>query len=66
LDFGSFLSFVSRPPLPLAQYLDKHPAEYIYDGDSNRFITFSAENLAYIHAHFAPVPGFGERLWKRL
>jgi hypothetical protein len=60
------VSKMSRPPLPLAQYLDKYPAEYIYDGDSNRFITFTAENLAYIHAHFSPVSGFGERLWKKI
>jgi hypothetical protein len=66
LPFDEFLSYVSRRPLPLAQYLDKYPADYIYDGDSNRFITFTAENLAYIHAHFSPVSGFGERLWKKI
>jgi hypothetical protein len=66
LPFDSFLSYVSRPPLPLAQYLDEHPADYIYEGDSNRFITFTAENLSFIHAHFSPVPGFGGRLLKRL
>jgi len=66
LPFDAFLSYVSRRPPPLAQYLAIHPAEYIYEGDSNRFITFSAENLAYIKAHFAPVAGFGGRLLKSL
>jgi hypothetical protein len=66
LPFDEFLSYVSRRPLPLAQYLDKYPADYIYDGDSNRFITFTAENLVYIHSHFAPVAGFSNRLWKKL
>ncbi|MCX6792133.1 MAG: hypothetical protein NT149_03800, partial [Candidatus Gottesmanbacteria bacterium] len=66
LPFDTFLPFVSRAPLPLAQYLTQHPAEYIYEGDSNRFITFTAENLAYIRAHFAPVAGYGNRLWKKL
>ncbi len=65
-DFGSFLSFVSRPPLPLAQYIDKHPADYIYDGDSNRLAAFTAQDSRYISTHYTPVPGFGGRLLKRL
>ncbi len=66
IPFDTFLSFVTRPPPPLAQYLAAHPADYIYDGDSNRMATLTAENLNFIRAHFAPVPGFGQRLWKRL
>lgn len=64
--FDGFLSYVSRPPPPLNEYLAKQPADYIYDGDSGRLATLTAENLSFIRAHFAPVPGFGERLWKRL
>lgn len=66
LPFDGFLSYVSRPPESLNEYLAKHPAEYIYDGDSNRMATLTTENLAYIRAHFAPVREFGGRLWKRL
>jgi len=66
LPIDGALAFVSRRPAPLAQYLTQQPAEYIYDGDSNRMATLTPENLSYIRAHFAPVPGFGERLWKKL
>jgi hypothetical protein len=66
LAFDTFLPYVSRPPLPLGQYLSQHPAEYIYDGDSNRMATLTAENLRVIQAHFAPTAGFGGRLLKRL
>jgi hypothetical protein len=66
LAFDTFLPYVSRPPLPLGQYLSQHPAEYIYDGDSNRMATLTAGNLRVIQADFAPVAGFGGRLLKRL
>jgi hypothetical protein len=64
--FDTFLPFVSRKPQPLARYLSVRPAEYMYEGDSNRFATFTVENAAYITAHYAPVAGFGGRLLKRL
>ncbi len=66
LPFDAFLSFVSRRPAPLSQYHTEPPIEYIYEGDSNRFITFTADNSAYIKAHYAPVSGFGGRLLKKL
>ena len=66
LPFDAFLSYVSRRPVPLSQYHTEPPIEYIYEGDSNRFITFTADNAAYITAHYAPVAGFGGRLLKKL
>lgn len=66
LPFDAFLSYVSRRPALLSQYLSVHPVEYIYEGDSNRFITLTAENSAYIKAHYAPVAAFGGRLLKKL
>jgi len=65
LSVDSTLSFVARRPAPLAAYLEKHPAEYIWDGDSGRLAMLNAENIAYIRTNFAPVQGWGERLWKR-
>lgn len=65
LPFDSFLSYVSQPPLSLSSYLTQNPAGYIYQGDSGRINTLSKENLAYITMYFSPVPGFGDRLWKR-
>jgi len=65
LAFDTFLSSVSRPPAPLAQYLATNPADYIWDGDSGRMATLTAENMAYIRDNFAPVDGWGGRLWKR-
>jgi hypothetical protein len=64
--FDTFLPYVSRKPLPLAQYLSLHPAQYIYDGDSNRMATMTAENLRFIQTHFTPVAGLGGRLLKKL
>jgi hypothetical protein len=65
LPFDGFLPFLSRPPLPLREYLAKYPAQYIYDGESNRMAILAAENLSFIRAYYAPVPGFGGRLWAR-
>ena len=66
LPFDAFLSYVSRRPTPLSQYLSLHPVEYIYEGDSNRFITFTADDAAYIKDNYVAVAGFGGRLLKRL
>ncbi len=66
LPFDAFLSYVSRRPPTLSQYLSVHPAEYMYEGDSNRFITFTADNAAYIKDNYVAVAGFGGRLLKRL
>lgn len=66
LPIDDVLSSVSRRPPPLMQYLASNPADYIYDGESNRIKGLSSENLTYIRAHFAPVPGYSLRLWKRI
>lgn len=60
------LAFVTRPPLPLAEYLKLHAADYIWDGDSGRLAELTPENLAYVHDHFTPVAGWGNRLWQRI
>jgi len=65
LPFDTFLPYVRGGASPLRQYLSDHPAEYIYGGETDRFTTLSAENISYIRANYAPVPGFDERLRKR-
>jgi hypothetical protein len=65
LPFDEYVPLLSHPPQSLYLYLSSHPADYIYDGDSSRLAELSPENLAYIRAHFTPVAGFGERLWKK-
>ena len=68
MPFDSFLPYVTETakPAPLMVYDQIHPVDYIYDGDSGRLNGLSAANLAYIKTHFAPVAGWGGRLWKRL
>lgn len=65
LPFDTFLQYVSQKPLPLATYLKTYPADYLWDDDSGRMRTLTPENLSYIHTYFSPVPGWGEKLWKR-
>lgn len=65
LPIDSSLSFVTRRPPPLANYLEQRPAEYIWDGDSGRIAMLDPENIAYIRSHYEPVAPFGEKLWKR-
>ncbi|MCX6793612.1 MAG: hypothetical protein NTY06_00735 [Candidatus Gottesmanbacteria bacterium] len=65
LPFDDYLPYVSRAPQSLALYLSSHPADYVYQGDSNRLAGLLPENQAYVKSHFTPVPGFGDRLWKR-
>lgn len=65
LPFDIFLPYVTRGPLPLAAYLSRTPADYIFDGETQRIATMLPDNVAYIHRYFAPVPGWGNRLWKR-
>jgi hypothetical protein len=65
ISIDSALEFVTNRPLPLFKYLEQRPADYIWDGDSGRLGTLTADNIAYIHDHFAPVPGWAGRLWKR-
>ena len=65
IPIDSSLTFVSRGPAPLAQYLTEHPADYIWDGDSGRLSTLSPTNIAYIQSHFSPVAGWSGRLLKR-
>ena len=66
MPFDSFLQYMSKPPPPLATYLSKYPADYIYQGDTGRLTELTQVNSAYVREHFAPVPGWGDRLWKRL
>lgn len=66
LPIDSTLSYVSRRPEPLAQYLARFPADYIYDRETNGFTLLTPENISYIYGHYTHVPGFGGRLWKRL
>ncbi len=61
----NFLDFLSWPIAPLRSYLAQYPAEYIYDGNTQRFGQLSSENIAYIRRFYAPVLGWGDRLWKR-
>lgn len=65
LPFDTFLSYISHPVPPLSVYLARTPADYFYVGDSGRMGTLSEDNLSYIKTHFAPVPGWGDSLWKR-
>jgi hypothetical protein len=64
LPFDTYLPLMSHTPPSLALYLPIHPADYLFDGYSGRFSTLSDEDQAYIRLHFAPVPGWGDRLWK--
>ncbi len=65
LPFDLFLKFVSRPVPPLNEYLEQYPAQYIFQGDSNRLANLSQENFRYITAVYEPVEGWGEKLWRR-
>jgi hypothetical protein len=66
LPFDDYLPYVTNPPPPLALYLQTHPADYLYNGDSGRLATLLPENAAYVRSHFTAVPGWGDRLWKRI
>jgi 4-amino-4-deoxy-L-arabinose transferase-like glycosyltransferase len=66
LPFDYYLPYIKNAPQSLAPYLATHPADYLYDGNSGRLADLLPENTAYIKSHFAPVPGFGGRLLKRL
>lgn len=65
LPFGSFTQFLSRPPRKLSVVLEEKKVPYIYQGDTGRFKTLSAEDQAYIRLAYAPVSGWGESLWQR-
>jgi hypothetical protein len=64
LPLDTYWPLLSHPPQSLVLYLSSRPADYMYGID--RLGGLSPESLAYIRAHFAPVAGFGNRLWKRL
>ena len=65
LPFDISMPYITRPPPSLSGYLTQHPADYIYEGDTERLAQLSAENREYVLANFAQVPGFGGKLWKR-
>lgn len=63
--FGSFTRFMTRQPPEFSQALTQGNVEYIYQGDSNRLGLLAPEDRAYISRYYAPVAGWGDRLWKR-
>ncbi len=65
VSLDDFVPNISHGPPSLATYLSAHPADYLYDGGTERLVHLLPENVAYIKSHFTPVPGWGSRLWKR-
>lgn len=64
LPFGSFVRFLSRPPVPVSDVLETKKVAYIYQGDSGRLWELWGD-LPYIQSHYSKVPGWGDTLWKR-
>lgn len=63
--FGSFVPFLSHQPPVLREVLEAGKVPYIFQGESNRLYLLTPDDLAYIRSQYAPVPGWGEELWKR-
>lgn len=63
--FGSFVPFLSQQPPLLRDVLEAKKIPYIFQGFSNRLPLLSNEDQVYIRAHYVPVDGWGEDLWRR-
>lgn len=65
LPFMTYVNNLSRKPEPLINVLERKKTPYIYQGDTNRFILFSPEEINYIQQRYDPVDGWGNTLWMR-
>jgi hypothetical protein len=65
LSYGIFFDYISQKPLPLSQVLEEKKTPYVFQGDSGRFWAIPSGDVTYIKEHYAPVPDWGEKLWKR-
>lgn len=63
--FGQFEGFLSRRPEVLRAVLEKKRSPYIWQGDTGRLNTVAWEDQQYVRQRYAPVDGWGEKLWKR-
>ncbi|OGG35649.1 hypothetical protein A2363_04440 [Candidatus Gottesmanbacteria bacterium RIFOXYB1_FULL_47_11] len=66
LAIDSTLSFVTRRPPPLDQYLAVHPADYIWENDTSRYARLNPATFLYMQKNYEQVPGWDGRLWKKL